>query len=61
MDWIKAEEHIRELQEIYRGIGMAGMFALITIDSLITRLENGERTQFLYDGIMECNSRQGVL
>lgn len=55
MDWDKAEEHIRELKEAYEEIGALGQFGLYFINELIDRLDKGERTQELYDEIMESN------
>ena len=53
MDWDKAEEYIRELKEAYEEVGVGGHFGLYFINELIDRLDKGERTQELYDEIME--------
>ena len=55
MDWDKAEEYIRELKEGYEEVGVIGHFGLYFINGLIDRLDKGERTQELYDEIMESN------
>ena len=53
MDWIKAENYLKEVRMQYTQIGFAGMPALqITINPLLVRFEKGERTQELYDSIM---------
>lgn len=55
VDWVKAEQHIRELKVAYEEIGAVGQFGLYFINELISRLDKGERTQELYGEIMECN------
>lgn len=53
MDWEKAKLYLEELAQAYGDIGQAGMFGLGIIASLKNRYDKGERTQELYDEIME--------
>lgn len=54
LDWKKAEEHLYNVLNLYKSIGFTGTFALsITINPLVKRFESGERTEELYDEIME--------
>jgi len=53
LDWKKAEEHLYNIQKLYKSIGWTGTFALsITINPLVKRFESGERTEELYEEIM---------
>lgn len=53
-DWEEAKKHLDEVKQVYNVIGTAGFLALqFTINSLLFRYEKGERTQDLYDSIME--------
>ena len=52
-NWDEAEKHLNDIRQIYTGIGMSGVPALrMTIDPLFVRFSTGERTQELYDEIM---------
>ena len=54
-DWERAEKYLNDLIQGYEEIGPCGMFVLIlTLYPLRQRYEQGERTQELYDAIMEC-------
>jgi hypothetical protein len=54
MDWGKAEEHLKCCESAYAEIGSAGLFAMrFTINPLRDRFNKGERTQELYNEIME--------
>ena len=54
LDWKKAEQYLSEIESGYASIGSAGYFGLvITIRPLRDRFNKGERTQGLYDEIME--------
>jgi len=54
LDWKKAEENLYNVLNLYKSIGFTGTFALsITINPLVKRFESGERTEELYDEIME--------
>jgi len=54
MDWKKAINYLEEVAKNYIEIGAAGQPALmITIFPLRTRYEKGERTEDLYNSIME--------
>ena len=54
MNWKEAEEWLYEIREAYIETGFAGSFALtLTINPLVKRFEDGERTQELFDEIME--------
>lgn len=55
MDWEKAKNWLNEVIAEYTAIGYAGSFALkLSLLLLKVRYDNGERTQELYDEIMEC-------
>lgn len=55
LDWDKAKAHLdlyaKEYADLPNGVGRFGL--AITIMPLQARLERGERTQWLYDDIME--------
>ena len=54
MNWEKAEEYLTEIRLEYTKIGKMGIPALnLFINPLLIRFENGERTQDLYNRIME--------
>jgi len=54
-NWEQAEKHLKEVRRQYTEIGIAGMPALqISINPLLIRYENGERTDDLYKSIMAC-------
>jgi len=53
LDWVKAENWLKEIRQMYTDIGMSGLLGLqISINPLMVRFEKGERTQDLYDSIM---------
>jgi hypothetical protein len=53
MDWKKAENHLKQCESAYIGVGKAGMFALrFIIAPIRDRFNQGERSQELYDEIM---------
>lgn len=53
MDWNEVEEHLYSVKNAYESIGFAGSFALgLTINPLVKRFEQGERTEKLHDEIM---------
>lgn len=55
MDWESAENNLRYFISEYANIGVSGQFALkFTLLPLLDRLNNGERSQELYDQIMAC-------
>ena len=54
MDWEKAEKYLNDMIQAYTEIGWAGMFGLtLTLKPLKARFDKGERTQELYDDIMD--------
>jgi len=54
MDWGKAKRHLQTAERAYHEIGFSGAFALaFVIKPCLIRFERGERTQELYDEIME--------
>lgn len=56
MDWNKAEDYLNFLIQEYESVGWAGptCFALsLTLIPLKNRLDKGERTESLYNEIME--------
>jgi hypothetical protein len=54
LNWELAEEYLKECEAAYAEIGRSGLLALIlTIMPLRDRFNKGERTQELYDEIME--------
>lgn len=54
MDWTQAENHLQTAERAYHEIGFAGTFALaFVIKPCRIRFDRGERTQDLYDEIME--------
>lgn len=56
MNWKEAETHLYEMETAYKEIGDVGVFGLtLTINPLIKKFENGERTQQLYDEIMNIS------
>jgi len=56
MDWNEAEEYLKTCESVYTEIGTAGFFALkYVIRPLRDRFNMGERTQELYDEIMEVS------
>ncbi len=53
LDWEKAEEHLKWVEEIYTGLGSVGYFALVyVIRPLRDRFNKGERSEDLYKAIM---------
>ena len=56
MDWEEVEEYLKTCESAYTEIGSVGLFALaFTITPLRNRFNSGERTQELYDEIMETD------
>jgi hypothetical protein len=56
MDWEKAESYLKVCESAYTETGSAGRFALqFTINPLRDRFNKGERTQELFDEIMEIS------
>lgn len=54
LDWEVAEEHLKAAEEAYTAIGSAGYFALnVVIRPLRDRFNKGERTEELYNLIMD--------
>ena len=54
LDWQKAEEHLELCGKLYSEIGSAGYFALnVVIRPLRDRFNEGERSNELYDEIMD--------
>ncbi len=54
LDWGAAKKHLDEMRIMYTEICAAGVLGLtLTLNPLIVRFERGERTQELYDKIME--------
>lgn len=52
-DWEKAIKHLQDVRYWYTAIGAAGIFGLtFVLNPLLVRYEKGERTQELYDSIM---------
>ena len=51
--WLHATDHLFEIKDAYTSTGWAGQFGLITINELVKRYEKGERTDELYEEIME--------
>lgn len=55
LDWDKAIDHLNMLIDMYGSIGASGIFGLtVVLLPLKRRYVDGERTQTLYDEIMEC-------
>lgn len=55
MDWERAKTYLNSLIAEYAAIGWAGQFGLnIVLLPLKRRFDGGERTQALYDEIMQC-------
>jgi hypothetical protein len=53
-EWAEAKSHIDEIRRLYTSIGVAGIPALrMVIDPLLIRFSSGERTDDLFDDIME--------
>jgi hypothetical protein len=56
LDWEIAEEHLKEAEEAYTEIGSVGYFALTyIIRPLRDRFNSGERTEELYNLIMDIS------
>ena len=56
MEWEEAEDYLKSCEEGYASIGTAGTFALTcVIMPLRDRFNAGERSQELYDDIMEVS------
>jgi hypothetical protein len=54
VDWNKAEQYLKDCEAAYTEIGRAGMIAMICVISpLRDRFNSGERTQELYEEVME--------
>jgi len=54
VDWCKAEEHLTACEKVYAVIESAGYLVLnYVIYPLRERLDKGERTEELYNEIME--------
>jgi len=54
LDWEKARDYLSRCEEAYTAIGSAGSFAMnFVITPLRDRLNSGERTEQLYNEIME--------
>lgn len=55
LDWNRAIRHLDFLIAEYRALGLTGCFGLyFTLLPLRERIKSGERSQQLYDEIMEC-------
>ena len=55
MDWERAQAWLNELIVVYTSLGDIGNFGLyLTLLPLKQRFDAGERTQDLYDEIMQC-------
>ena len=55
MDWERAENHLNMLIAEYSAIGGTGQIGLqITLLPLKRRFDAGERTDKLYEEIMQC-------
>ena len=55
LDWERAEQWLNEVISEYEALGPVGVFGLLAVLlPLRGRLISGERTQDLYDRIMEC-------
>lgn len=55
MDWERAANYLNMLIAEYAAIGPAGQFGLqLTLLPLKRRLDAGERTEALYNEIMQC-------
>jgi hypothetical protein len=53
LDWVLAENWLKEIEHRYTEIGSAGYLALnLTIRPIRDRFNKGERTDELYDEIM---------
>lgn len=56
LDWTEAEAYLREVEQAYGEIGIAGAFALAAvINPCRVRFNAGERSQELFDEIMEIS------
>ena len=53
MDWDAAISWLNDLMKSYKGLGWAGSLGLAMMRPLKRRVEAGERSQELYDEIME--------
>lgn len=53
MDWDAAEEHLKLCEEVYKAVGGGGYFTInFVIQPLKDRINQGERTEELYNEIM---------
>jgi len=56
VDWDKAEQYLKTCESAYAEIGSAGYFALTyVIRPLRDRFNKGERTEELYNEIMDIS------
>jgi hypothetical protein len=53
LDWTKAYEYLQSIRKMYTEIGLGFIALKIIINPLLLRYEKGERSQDLYDKIME--------
>ncbi len=55
MNWDEAKRYLDFIIQEYESIGWTGKFALeLTLYPLRERFDKGERTESLYNEIMEC-------
>lgn len=56
LNWNEAEHYLQTCEAAYTAIGKAGLFALIyVISPLRERFNSGERTEELYEAIMNIS------
>ena len=53
--WQKAVEHTQQMKEEATRIGWNGMFYVMGCNELLERYENGERTEKLYNEMMDLH------
>ena len=52
-NWNDAEFHAKELLAMYKSIGAEGFFGVSMIQNILNRYDSGERTQELYNEMID--------
>lgn len=55
LDWEKALEHLEQMKNFAKELGGTGTFYIMGCNELKSRYDNGERTEELYNEIMDLH------
>lgn len=55
LDWGKALNHLRDMRSVAQALGWTGMFYVMGCNELLARYEHGERTEELYNAMIELH------